>query len=64
MVHSMDFEEASRKLLKNMYPWHEALELKNFVTNKGHTRDAGPGFYSCRKHFLLINNETRVSGFF
>ena len=34
-------------------------------TYKGHIRDAGPGFsYSCRKHFLLTNNETRVSGFF
>ena len=35
------------------------------ITNKGHTRDVGPGFpYSCRKHFLLTNNETRVSEFF
>ena len=36
-----------------------------FFINKGHTRDAGPGFtYSCRKYFLLTNNQTRVSGFF
>ena len=34
-------------------------------TDKGYTRDAGPGFsYFCRKHFLLTNNETRISGFF
>ena len=39
--------------------------ISMFKTYKGHTRDAGPGFYySCRKHFLLTNNETRVSGVF
>ena len=34
------------------------------LTIEGHTRVAGLGFsYSCRKRFLLTNNETHVSGF-
>ena len=39
--------------------------MDNFLSYKWHTRHAGPGFsYSCRKHFVLTNNETCVSGFF
>ena len=34
-------------------------------TDKGSTMDADRGFsYSSKKHSLLTNNETRVSGFF
>ena len=52
-------------VLLQCFPILEKIILIYDETNKGHTRDAGPGFsYSCRKHFLITNNETRVSEFF
>ena len=58
-----------RNIIKNLkYIFLQYLSIlinNKYHTNKGHTRDAGPRFaYSCRKHFLLTNNEIRVSGFF